>query len=180
MKTLRNLSKLQILGLVLIPIAAAAVTWGSSPAFFRTAAKAAGVRVTQVCRPGNASYGARNSLHKRCLAMDIGAETSASQLRTMAANGMRCEFHRKGYYGGTADHYHCVGTSSAGSRQAARSDQRSRADSIRAKNKKKSSGSRSSVSRSQRSKASSIRRKNRERVSSGAQSFFYGEAGAER
>lgn len=180
MKTLRNLSKLQILGLVLIPITAAAVTWGSAPAFFKTAARAAGVRVTQVCRSQNASYGARGSLHKRCLAMDIGAETSRSQLATMAANGMACEFHPKGYYNATADHYHCVGKSSAGSRKEARKDQGSRAESIRAKNKRKASGSRSSASRGQRSKASSIRRRNREQVSRDVHSFFFGESEAAR
>lgn len=172
MKTLRNLSKLQMTGLILIPLTAAAVTWGSSPAFFREAAKAAGVRVTEVCRSQNASYGARGSLHKRCLAMDIGVESTRAQRAIMAANGMACEFHPAGFYGATADHYHCVGKSDAGSRQVARRDQKSKADSIRSRNKSKSGMSRSKASRSQRKKAAEIRKQNRIQVASVQSRFF--------
>lgn len=142
MKTLRTLSIYQLLGLmVLIPATAFAISWSmggfSAPAFFKAAAQAVGVRVTQVCRPNNASYGARGSLHKRCLAMDIGAETPRSKIAALASKGVHCEFHRKGYYKATADHWHCTGGSTGKSRAVARKDQRSKAGSIRAKNKRK-------------------------------------------
>lgn len=34
------------------------------------------LRVTQICRPANATYGAANSLHKSCRAMDLGGSVS--------------------------------------------------------------------------------------------------------
>lgn len=142
---------------MLVPVMAYAIEWSkngySAPAYFRTAAQAAGVRVTQVCRPGGTRYGAKNSLHLRCLAMDIGVETTASQRAMLAARGVKCAYHKKGYFGATANHYHCSAGSTNATRSVARKDQKSRAKSIRSRNTGKA-------------KAKSVRTRNKARVNS--------------
>ncbi len=111
-----------------------AVTWGTAPKAFRLAAQELGLRVTQVCRPQNANYGAKNSLHKRCLAMDLGKETSQSTINSLRQYGLCGQFHRKGYFGATGDHWHVVQCSTGQSQNKAREQQRTRVKEIRSRN----------------------------------------------
>lgn len=138
MHWIRKLKWTKLLFLI-VPITAYAISWSmngfKAPDFFREAARSLGLRVTQVCRPNNASYGATRSLHKRCLAMDLGRETPRSKIDALRQYGLCGQFHKKGYYGATADHWHVTKCSDAASRRDARRDQQGRAESIR-KNKR--------------------------------------------
>lgn len=149
MNWIRKLSWLQLLVLILIPLTAWAVSWSmngfSAPSYFREAAQKLGLRITQVCRPSNASYGATRSLHKRCLAMDVGKETPASKIAALRQYGLCGEFHRKGYYGATGDHWHVTKCPDGASRQAARRETRRQAQDIREEFKPRRSGPSSSV-----------------------------------
>ncbi len=146
MSFLKKLSWWQAIGLILIPVAAFAISWSmngfSAPAAFRNAAQALGLRVTQVCRSNNARYGATRSLHKRCLAMDVSQSTPRSTIDRLRQFGLCAQWHPKGYFGATGDHWHVVQCSTASSRDSARRDQRGRADNIRKRNKKRRSSTR--------------------------------------
>ena len=61
----------------------------SAPKDLRRAIENSGASkyVTEVCRKQNASYGARNSLHKKCMAIDISRTAPKSVLQSMKNNG---------------------------------------------------------------------------------------------
>jgi hypothetical protein len=130
---------LKVLFIVAIPLSVWAVSWSngqfSAPRSFREAASKLGLRVTEVCRSANAPYGARNSPHKRCQAMDIGKETPRSKISEMKKYGACGQFHKKGYYGATGDHWHVTLCSTSASRAEAGRDQGSRARDLRQRNR---------------------------------------------
>lgn len=148
MSWIKRLSWLQLLALIAVPLTAWAITWTkgsySAPQVFRDAVSRLGLNVAQVCRPDKANYGAKGSLHKRCLAMDISKNTPKSKLDALRGMGLCPEFHPKGYYGATADHYHVVRCSDSKSRKAARQQTRRDAGEIRRQNRRSSTGSRGS------------------------------------
>lgn len=139
MKVIRRLSRLQILMLLIsVPLAAWAVTWSmnghTTPKVFRQAAAALGLRVTQACRPYGASIGARGSLHKSCRAMDIAAATPRAKVQALRKYGLCAQWHVKGFFGATANHWHVVQCSTSASRATARQEQQRRVQDIRRQN----------------------------------------------
>ncbi len=142
MRTIRRFGRTQtLICLILIPLAAWAVSWSmnghTTPKAFRTAAAALGLPVTQACRPYRARYGARNSLHKlhkSCKAMDLSKSTPRSKIAALKKYGLCPQWHKKGYFGATGDHWHVVECSRSSSRAAARREQQQKVDSIRRRN----------------------------------------------
>jgi hypothetical protein len=139
MKTLK-FTKLALL--LSIPFTAWAISWSmngfSAPSIFQQAASALGLVVTEVCRPPNVRYGVRNSLHKRCQAMDVRARTTPSS----AIAALRSQFgicaHRHGAHGeynSTGDHYHLTLCSTPSSMVASRSNARAWARVARSRNR---------------------------------------------
>ncbi|NCN40959.1 hypothetical protein GW916_06880 [bacterium] len=121
--------------LVLVPLTAWAVTWSmngySTPQVFRKAASELGLRVTQACRPGGAKYGAKRSKHKTCQAMDLSRSTPRSKIQALKRYGLCGQWHRKGYYRATADHWHVVQCSTGSTKVAARRQQEEKVKKIR-------------------------------------------------